>query len=99
MTGLRRSRLRDCSLGPLLCFLWATLPAFAQSPTVSVSGTVVDAGTRAPIAARWYPFTAARSSPTQRVFVVTLAPGRRTIEVLAPATSRSWSTLDVVPPL
>ncbi len=96
MTGVRRSRLRDCSLGPLLCFLWATLPAFAQSPTVSVSGTVVDAGTRAPIAGAVVSLDGRQIvADPNGVFVVTLSPGRRTIEVTAPGYFPLVSTLDV----
>jgi len=96
MTGVQRNRLRDCALGPLLCFLLLTLPAFAQSPTVSVSGTVVDAGTRAPIAGAVVSLDGRQIvADANGVFVVTLSPGRRTIEVVAPGYFPLVSTLDV----
>lgn len=73
-------------------------PAFAQSPTVTVSGTIVDADTRAPIPA------AVVSADGQHVdadakggFVLTLRPGRRTIEVVAPGHFPLSTTLDVEP--
>ena len=50
MTGGQCGPSSHTLLAPLLFVLLMALPAVAQSPTVSVSGTVVDAGSRAPIA-------------------------------------------------
>jgi hypothetical protein len=95
MTRALRGCLTRCSLG-LLWVLLVTLPAFAQSPTVSVGGTVVDAGTRAPIAGAVIIIDGRQIvSDPDGAFVVTLPPGRRTIEVVAPGYFPLVSTLDV----
>jgi hypothetical protein len=94
MTGAERGRL--CSFGALWCLLLMTVPAFAQPAPVSVSGTVVDAGTRAPIAGAVISVDG-RSivADANGAFVVTLSPGRRTIEVVAPGYFPLVSPLDV----
>lgn len=98
MTGGQCGPSSHTLLAPLLFVLLMALPAFAQSPAVSVSGTVVDAGSRAPIAG------AVVSADGRKVvadpagaFVLTVRPGRQTIEVMAPGYFPLVSTLDVGP--
>ena len=75
---------------------WCALPAFAQAQTVTVSGTVIDAGTRAPIAGAVVSGAAQPvTADPKGVFAVMLPPGRRTIEVVAPGYFPLVTTLDV----
>ncbi len=80
-----------------LCFsVWCALPAFAQSPTATVSGTIVDAETRVAIAAAIVSADGqAATADATGVFALTLPPGRRTIRVTAPGYFPLVTTLEV----
>lgn len=79
-----------------LALVLCAVSAFAQTPTATVAGTVVDATTRAPIT------TAVLIADGRQVvvdtngnFSIALTPGRKTIEVEAPGFFRLVTTLDV----
>jgi hypothetical protein len=79
-----------------LCSLLFVVSAFAQTPTVTVAGTVVDATTRAPIT------TAVLTADGRQVvvetngtFSIALTPGRKSIEVEAPGFFRLVTTIEV----
>ena len=97
MTGVRCNRLA-AGLAPLLFATLLAGPAFAQAPNVTVSGAVVDAGTRAPIAGAVVSVDGRQTAADPKgAFVVTLPPGRLTIEVTAPGYFPLVTTLEVGP--
>lgn len=80
-----------------LCFsVLFAVSAFAQSPTTTVTGTIIDADTRAPIAAAVITAEGQHSAANDKGgFVLTLPPGRRTIEVMAPGYFPLVTAIDV----
>ena len=79
-----------------LCLLLFAVSAFGQTPTATVSGVIIDAGTRAPIRAA---VVAADGriveADTNGAFVLTLPRGPITIEVVAPGYFTLVTTLEV----
>jgi hypothetical protein len=78
-----------------LCALLFAAPALAQQP-VSVSGTVVDADTRTPITTAVLTVEGkAVAVTTSGTFSLSLAPGRKAIEVEAPGYFRLVTAIEV----
>jgi hypothetical protein len=72
------------------------VPAFAQGPSSLITGIVIDADTRAPIDGATVSSEGQRvATDAKGVFVLTTAPGRRIIEVVAPGYFPLVTTLDV----
>jgi hypothetical protein len=78
------------------CSLMFLVPAFAQTPTVTVSGTVVDASSRAPVTTAVLTVDGRQVVvETNGTFSMALTPGRKSIEVEAPGFFRLVTTIEV----
>ena len=80
----------------LVLSILSAIPAFAQSPTATVSGAVVDADTRAPIAGAMVSADTERvAADANGIFRLTVPAGRRAVAVTAPGYFPLITTLDV----